>query len=284
MKRLLPIVLLTLALPVLGQQPPPQPLPPQDRGTELHEAARRGDVAAVRTLLDAGVPVDIKSEYGATALSFACDKGRAEVVKLLIERGADINVADTFYQATPIVWAASNGHGEVVRLLVDAGADAAGALGMAVQRDKLDVVRAVLASGKVKPESLSGTLAAAKAAGKAEVVKLLEEAGVKPPPPASAKIDPAILETYAGRYENDQFSLVMSVADGNLQVSFMNQPPMALGAVDATHFRLLVYEAVSVEFKSEGGKVTAVEVDQAGSKMTAKRVEAQPEAKPPANP
>jgi hypothetical protein len=277
-------LLLAIALPALGQQPPPQPLPPEDRGAELHEAARRGDLATVRTLLDAGVPVDAKSEYGATALSFACDKGHTEVVKLLLERGADVNVADSFYEATPVVWAASNGHAEVVKLLVAAGVDPAGAIGMAVQRDNVEVVRAVLDSGKVKPESLSGTLAAAKAAGKTEVVTLLEAAGVKPPPPATAKVDPAVLAGYAGRYENDQFHLTISVADGNLQVSFMGQPPMALGAVDATHFRLLVYEAVSVEFKSDGGKVTEVEIDQAGSKTTAKRVEAQPEASPPANP
>lgn len=282
MKRILLSLLLATSLPASAQQPPPQPLPPEDRGAELHEAARRGDIATVRILLDAGVPVDAKSEYGATALSFACDKGRTEVVMLLIERGADVKVEDTFYKATPITWAASNGHAAVVKLLVEAGADPAAALGMAVQGDKLEVVRAVLDSGRVKPESLSGTLAAAKAAGKAEMVKMLEDAGVKPPPPATAKIDPAVLATYAGRYENDQFHLVMSVADGNLHVSFMGQPPTPLGAVDATHFRLLVFEGVSLELRSEDGKVTAVEIDQAGSKTTAKRVETPPEAAPPA--
>ncbi len=280
MKRFLPILLLAIAFPAAGQQPAPQPLPPEDRGAELHEAARKGDLAQVQLLLGAGVPVNIKSEYGATALSFAADKGHLDLVKFLISHGAEVDVTDTFYQSTPIIWAAYNGRAEVVRVLVEAGADASGALGMAVERDKLEVVRALLDSGKLKPEALPGTLAAAKASGKTEVVKLLEAAGVKPPPPANAKIDPAILASYAGRYENDQFFLVLSVADGNLHVAFMGQPPSALGAVDATHFRLLVYEAVSLEIKSENGKVTAVEVDQAGSKTTAKRVEAAPAATP----
>jgi hypothetical protein len=171
----------------------------------------------------------------------------------------------------------------VVKVLIEAGADASGAMGMAIERDKVDVVRALLDSGKLKPETLSVNLAVAKTGGKTEVVKMLEAAGVKPPPPATAKIDPAVLATYAGRYESDRFFVVMTVADGNLQASFMGQPPSALGAVDATHFRLLVYEAVSFEFKSEGGKVTAVEVDDGGSKTIAKRVETPP-ATPPANP
>lgn len=284
MKRALPLLLLlAAALPAAAQQPPPQPLPAVDRGAELHEAARNGDLAAVRTLLDAGVPVDAKSEYGATALSFAADKGHLEIVKLLLSRGAAIDVTDTFYQSTPITWAVYNGRADVVKALVEAGADASGAMGMAIERDKPDVVRVLLDSGKLKPEMMSGNLAVAKTAGKTEVVKMLEAAGVKPPPPATAKIDPAILATYAGRYESDQFHLEMSVADGNLQASFMGQPPSALGAVDATHFRLLVYEAVSFEFQSEGGKVTAVEVDEAGSKTIAKRVETPP-GTPPANP
>ena len=225
------------------------------------------------------MPVDAKSEYGATALSFACDKGRVEVVKLLIERGADVNVTDTFYQATPIVWAASNGHTEVARLLIDAGADASTAMSIGVSNDSAAMVRAVLDSGKAKPESLSGTLAAAKAAGKTELVKILEDAGVKPPPPAN--VDPAVLASYAGRYENEQFFLVMSVAEGNLNVSFMGQPPTPLGAVDATHFRLLAFEGITIEFKSEGGKVTAIEIDQSGTKTTAKRVETPPAATTP---
>jgi ankyrin repeat protein len=78
-----------------------------DRTDALSEAARKGDAAAVKKLLDEGVDVNTKFRYGTTALSFACDRGNLDVVKLLLDRGADVNVRDTFYMATPLTWAVS---------------------------------------------------------------------------------------------------------------------------------------------------------------------------------
>ena len=72
-----------------------------DRADALSEAARRGDAAKVKELLDAGVDVNTKFRYDRMALSFAADRGHVEVVKLLVERGADLNAKDTFYNATP---------------------------------------------------------------------------------------------------------------------------------------------------------------------------------------
>ena len=69
----------------------------QEANEEFFAAARRGDVAAVKALLDKGVDVNAKTHYGATALSYACDKGHTEVVRLLLDRGADPNSKDTFY-------------------------------------------------------------------------------------------------------------------------------------------------------------------------------------------
>ena len=46
-----------------------------DGPDELWAAARKGDAAAVRRLLDAGVDANAKTPYGATALSFAAEKG-----------------------------------------------------------------------------------------------------------------------------------------------------------------------------------------------------------------
>lgn len=244
-----------------------------DRGAALHEAATKGNVAVVRDLLDAGVPVDSPSEYGATALSFACDKGHAEVVKLLLERGANPNVKDTFYESDPMTWAAYNGHTEVVKLLIGAGVEAGPALGMALQRDKLEVVKAVLATGKTSQEAKDSAYLAAKSSNKPEAMALLETAGAKPPAPATAKIDPAILATYVGKYDNPQVPVTITLAEGVLHAGFGSQPAMPLGAVDATHFRLLAFEGLSLTFQVENGKAVAIELDQMGNKMTAKRVE-----------
>ena len=55
---------------------------------DLLDAVRKGDLAAVKAALDAGVPVDHPFRYERTALSFAAARGQVEIVKLLLERGA----------------------------------------------------------------------------------------------------------------------------------------------------------------------------------------------------
>src|SRR5947209_3080557 len=88
----------------------------------LWDAARRGDAAAVRKLLEGGVDPNAKTPYGATALLFAADKGHADVVRELIRGKANVNAKDTFYNSTPIVWAAMRNKADIVRELVAAGA------------------------------------------------------------------------------------------------------------------------------------------------------------------
>ena len=70
-------------------------------------------------ILDKGADVNAKARYGATALFFAADKGRLETVKLLVERGAEINIEDTFYRFKPIDLALQNGHAEVGIFLLE---------------------------------------------------------------------------------------------------------------------------------------------------------------------
>ncbi len=56
----------------------------------LHWAAARGWTDAVRQILDAGCPVDVRDSTNATALFFAAFNGHVEVATLLLDRGADI--------------------------------------------------------------------------------------------------------------------------------------------------------------------------------------------------
>ena len=81
--------------------------PASDKADALSEAARKGDAAAVKKLLDDGVDVNTKFRYNRTALSFAADRGHADVVKLLLDRGADVTTKDTFYKASALNWAVS---------------------------------------------------------------------------------------------------------------------------------------------------------------------------------
>jgi uncharacterized protein len=85
-------------------------------------AARYGDVARLRALLDDGADVNARDRYHQTGLMLAAQGGHAECVRLLLARGADPDVAAKF-SLTALMLAVIGGHPECVRLLVSAGAD-----------------------------------------------------------------------------------------------------------------------------------------------------------------
>jgi len=87
--------------------------------------------SAVRALLAAGLPVDARGEHGGTALHWACWKGYADLVKLLIDHHARLDINDEAFHATPAGWlhhgtrncGELNGdYPEVARLLIAADA------------------------------------------------------------------------------------------------------------------------------------------------------------------
>jgi outer membrane protein assembly factor BamB len=99
-------------------------LPQQDVSTQsLFDAAQAGDLEGVKAAIEAGIDVNSKTRYSATALSFAAEKGHLEIVRYLIEQGADPNVKDNFYQATPLTWANIQRHKEVAEYLKQHGAE-----------------------------------------------------------------------------------------------------------------------------------------------------------------
>ena len=210
----------------------------------LSAAVRKGDLAAVRTLLDQGVDVNTKFRYNATALAFASDRGLVDIVKLLIDRGADVNARDTFYNATPLTWAAgpamarTPGHAEVVRLLLIAGATGAPqAMTSAMSADDMPMVRAILEHGRLPATALTNALETALAGKKKEIVVLLEAAGAKPAPVVTLTAQQ--LARYVGTYESPKGEVVVKVVDGGLAVdaSRLGAPPdLALKARSETEF------------------------------------------------
>jgi ankyrin repeat protein len=86
---------------------------------------------AIRARLAAGVPVDERGEMGATALHWACWKGYADLVELLLDHGASLTIEDEQFHGTPPGWFAHGLHNcnegagdypQVARLLIAAGA------------------------------------------------------------------------------------------------------------------------------------------------------------------
>ena len=259
----------------------PQVAPPaaSDRADALSEAARRGDAAKVRQLLDEGVDVNTKFRYNRTALSFAADRGHADVVKLLIERGADINAKDTFYNATPLTWAVNPAmerkpqHSEVVKLLLQHGAQGKEqALFGAVSASDAPMVKAILDVGGLSAGTLSDGLESATKGKKQDIVALLEQSGAKPRP--EFKIDPAQLARYAGTYQGTgnmaQASLAVTMVDGRL-VASLGGPRMSLVARDQTTFGIAEQPGATLTFRIEQDKVAGVAFSGMGNTVTFNR-------------
>ncbi len=92
--------------------------------TRLMYAARAGDVRRVAALLrprGAEDEVDATGAEYMSALHHACAADRAEVVRLLLDRGADKDADDGGYWL-PLHYASAMGHAGVVALLVGRGA------------------------------------------------------------------------------------------------------------------------------------------------------------------
>jgi hypothetical protein len=235
----------------------------QDPGDELRRAASAGEVARVRELLDKGVDVNSANQYGATALAFASRRGHLEVVKLLLERGADPLRRDNFNGLTPLLFALRQGHAEIARIfLAKTGKVDFQMLRAAVFGGKGELVKAVLDKGEFTPGQLTDILVMAQQDGKDEAVKALEAAGAKPPPPASFEVDEETLRSYTGDYEAaDGFVIRVSFRDGELTATAWEEI-VDLVALDKTTFRAEQIPSLKLTFKMENGKIAGLTLDE----------------------
>lgn len=122
-------------------------------------AAHAGNAEVVRDLLNRGAnPNERSKDSHATPLIFAAAAGRVEVVRLLLARGANPNLC-AWGDTCPIWWATTSGSIETMRLLLEAGAD--------VNRQP-------------SPDALeSPSLKIAAASGRADIAKVLLDHGIK---------------------------------------------------------------------------------------------------------
>jgi outer membrane protein assembly factor BamB len=146
----------------------------------LWAAAKAGDATEIERLLAAGVDPNARYEYDFNALLYAAIGGHADVVRVLLEHGADANAHDSLNHFTPLAMAATGGHCEVVRLLAARGADPdardlyAGKtpLWFAASKGYRPCVEAML-GGDVEPATLDDALAIAERRGHSEVAELI---------------------------------------------------------------------------------------------------------------
>ena len=153
----------------------------QAEAASMSKEAKRGNLDAVRTLIEAGKDIDHRDRSGSTPIYYAAQKGHATVVRLLAEAGADVD-ADNNFGSTALHVASRGGHVEVIRVLAEFGAnlDARNLSGGTASK--------INPTGRKNGMLKSSTpLSKAARAGEFEAVKVLIELGATLPAPDAAR-------------------------------------------------------------------------------------------------
>lgn len=92
---------------------------------DLLRAIRTGRLHEVRAVLDAGAPVELLDGRGdpGLPLGVACFMGYADIVRELVRRGAKVNTADNSQPTSPLSMAIRGSRTEVVKVLIELGAE-----------------------------------------------------------------------------------------------------------------------------------------------------------------
>ena len=159
-----------------------------DRGvTPLMNAAVAGSVDAMKLLLDHGADPRARNAFGSTALMWSATDLRK--TRLLLERGAEVNAVSKQGRTALLVAAMSDGSAEIVRLLIAKGARVKAVDGLkttallaATAGNSTDTVRILLDAGlDVNAADFTGStpLMNAAANGNLAAVKMLLAKGAK---------------------------------------------------------------------------------------------------------
>jgi len=150
-------------------------------GTNIFDALRDRDAVTVTALLKSATDPNQRNEMNATALMYAAAFSSPECLRLLLDRGAQVN-ASSADGSTALMWAA--GDTTKIRLLLEHGAevnartkDGTTALVTAARRENIEASRLLLAHGA--DAQAPALVRIAFATANPALRRLLKEAGVK---------------------------------------------------------------------------------------------------------
>ena len=122
--------------------------------TPLISAALAGHADIVAELIKRGADIKARNDRGLTPLHAALYGGSLETVQALVQAGAAVNDADDKFKVTPLILAAEENHADVVQLLIERGANLElqerhgyTALTRAGFKERWDIVAILLKSG-----------------------------------------------------------------------------------------------------------------------------------------
>lgn len=154
--------------------------------TAVMKAVQKNDVTRMRELIAGGADVNELDPNGDAPLVMAAYLGHTEVVRLLLQAGADVTAVDPGMKATALHAAAYAGRTDTARLLIEHGVevDRQGpkngytALHDAIWENNIDTARVILEAGAnltLKSHSGETPLDFAKAKHRREIVAMIEQ-------------------------------------------------------------------------------------------------------------
>jgi ankyrin repeat protein len=191
------------------------------RVTPLSLACTNGSAPFVELLLSAGADPNTPIATGETPLMTCAASGSAAAVRLLILHGADVTAKEPIQNQDALMWAASERHADVVRMLVEAGADRRArtrkgftALHFATREGDVESTRVLLAAG-VNVNVKSEPEAEAKGRGAVETVS----GGRTASGGAAARVSPARGPAYQATLSAGSTPLLVATVRGHVQLA-----------------------------------------------------------------
>ena len=211
--------------------------------TDIREAIKRGDTKVAIALINSDRKVFEATTVFGTWLHFAASHGKLEIVKRLVEMGADFNQRGGVFDAGPIKDAANDGHLEIVAYLIEQGAEldvsepTRNPLFGAIHNGHTGVAKLLIDSGidirvKYTGENMKGmdALRYAREWGRDDIAKLLiEKLGSDAPPPEELARD-------TGRHVHSVDSIVEHLSQ------HLGEPsPLALREIVTTDLPIAIH-------------------------------------------